>query len=115
MGVGSFTIAYSHVGQGYITKSSTIASDPCREDALVECFDPEAAYAGYIPDSRKTVVTIATRTRLERILRLPIIALIFLSCLTHIPFSVLTVFAHASCGRQIMNTVGAVLLVSGFA
>ena len=39
-------------------------------DVLVECFDPEAAYTGCLPDSRKTVVTAATRTRVERILLL---------------------------------------------
>jgi superfamily II DNA helicase RecQ/superfamily I DNA/RNA helicase/tetratricopeptide (TPR) repeat protein len=37
-------------------------------DALVECFDTDAAYAGYLPDCRKAVVTVGTRTRLERIL-----------------------------------------------
>lgn len=37
-------------------------------DALVERFDPQAAYASYLPAFRKTVVTVASRARLEQVI-----------------------------------------------
>ena len=42
--------------------------DSDRRDALVEIFDPDAAYAGHLPPDRRTVVAVGTRARLERIL-----------------------------------------------
>ncbi len=37
-------------------------------DALIECFDPNATYVEYLPSHQRSVVTVSTDSRLERIL-----------------------------------------------